>query len=174
MSERPFTLIFYYVPEDKDELDVPNAFGIKKSLGDIRLGDIQSQFPLEGQYHFRFKFKHGNEYVWLDLMNPNCKLPTFDGKVTMKVTRKTWGNEGNSKSYSSDGEKIPAPEIPMAPPTKTSQPAKKGILLEGLDSPKLIPDNAPTFEINSLPGATPPSQPTVNIINNNNVKNVFF
>ena len=93
MAEKNFTLMLYYVPEDKDDIDVPNAFGIKKAIDDIRLTDVQSQFPLEGQYHFRFKYKYGSEYVWLDLVNPNCKIPTVDGQVIMKVTRKSWGTE---------------------------------------------------------------------------------
>ncbi len=29
-----FTPILYYVPEDKDDVEVPNAFGIKKFLQD--------------------------------------------------------------------------------------------------------------------------------------------
>ncbi len=93
-----FTLILYYVPEDKDDVDVPNAFGIKKSLQDLRLSDIQSHFPLEGRYYFRFKYKHGSEYVWLDLVNPNCKIPTVDGRVVMKATRRSWAADSSPSS----------------------------------------------------------------------------
>jgi hypothetical protein len=30
MSGKGFTLVFYYVPEDKDELNMPNAFAVQK------------------------------------------------------------------------------------------------------------------------------------------------
>jgi hypothetical protein len=51
------TLVFYYIPEDKDELAIPNAFGIPKAVDEICLSDIEKHFPLEGQYIFRFKYK---------------------------------------------------------------------------------------------------------------------
>ncbi len=145
MAERNFTLVFYYVPEDKDDVDVPNAFGIKKAIQDLRLTDIQAQFPLEGQYHFRFKYKHGTEYVWLDLVNPNCKIPMIDGRIVMKVTRKSWTNSDSSRSFS-----VPVDQ-PMTVPVKSQPPpAKKGPLLEGLDSPKIAPAEAP-FRMDSVP-----------------------
>ena len=146
MSERNFTLVFYYVPEDKDDVDVPNAFGVKKAIQDLRLTDIQAQFPLEGQYHFRFKYKHGTEYVWLDLVNPNCKIPIVDGRIVMKVTRKTWSND-SAKQFSVP-ESTPVEKV-IIPQVKTQVP-KKGMLLEGLDSPKIIPAEQP-FRVDSLP-----------------------
>lgn len=53
------TLVFYYIPEDKDELSIPNAYGIPKAVDDIYLSDIEKHFPLEGSYIFRFKYKVG-------------------------------------------------------------------------------------------------------------------
>ena len=60
MSDQNFTLVFYYVPEDFDELGTPNAYAIPKAIGEITLGDIEQAFPLgEGsQFHFRFKYKY--------------------------------------------------------------------------------------------------------------------
>ena len=83
-----FTLVFYYVPEDKDELNMPNAFAVQKDLNDITLADIEQLFPLDGDFFFRFKYKYNNQSVWLDLNNRNCKVPKCDGKIIMKVTRK--------------------------------------------------------------------------------------
>jgi hypothetical protein len=39
MSEQRtgFTLVFYYIPEDKDELTTPNAFAVPKNQDDITL-----------------------------------------------------------------------------------------------------------------------------------------
>ena len=133
MSGKNFTLIFYYVPEDKDDLGMPNAFGIKKSIDELRITDIKEQFPLEGQYHFRFKYKHGSDLVWLDLVNSNCKLPTFNGQIFMKVTRKSWST--NSKESSS---------VPQYSYTNgNDHTVKKSGLLDGLDSPATIPTPSP-------------------------------
>ena len=130
MSSKNFTLLFYYVPEDKDDVDAPNAFGIKKSIEELRLNDVKEQFPLEGQYYFRFKYKHGSEYVWLDLVNTNCKLPTVDGRIIMKATRKTWSTTGSTQQHSQANG--------------YSNPSSKAKLLEGLDSPATVPAPGPS------------------------------
>ena len=83
-----FTLVFYYVPEDKDELTMPNAFALPKDLNDITLTDIEQHFPLDGKFFFRFKYKYNDASVWLDLNNKQCKVPKCDNKIIMKVTRK--------------------------------------------------------------------------------------
>ena len=36
-QEKAFTLVFYYLPEDKDNLEMPNAYAIPKNLNDITL-----------------------------------------------------------------------------------------------------------------------------------------
>ena len=68
---------------------MPNAFAIPKLADDITLTDIEKLFPLEGEFHFRFKYKYNQQSVWLDLNNKQCKVPKCDTKVIMKVTRKT-------------------------------------------------------------------------------------
>ena len=86
-----FTLVYYYVPEDMDDLAMPNAFAIPKNVADIALADIESLFPLEGggeAYYFRFKYKYSGNSVWLDLSNKSCKVPKVDNRIIMKVTRK--------------------------------------------------------------------------------------
>ena len=86
-----FTLVYYIVPEDLDDLVMPNAFAIPKNVVDITLNDIESLFPLEGggeAYHFRFKYKYNGQSVWLDLNNKGCKVPKVDNRIIMKVTRK--------------------------------------------------------------------------------------
>ena len=88
-QQKPFTLVFYYVPEDKDHLDMPNAYAVPKHVQDITLGDIEKLFPLEGAFHFRFKYKYNGQSVWLDLNNKTCKVPKVDNKIIMKVSRKT-------------------------------------------------------------------------------------
>jgi len=46
MSEKPFTLVYYYIPEDLDDLQTPNAFAVNKHFDDITLADIEENFPL--------------------------------------------------------------------------------------------------------------------------------
>ena len=46
MSEKPFTLVFYYIPEDLDDPSFPNAFAIQKNVDDITMLDIEASFPL--------------------------------------------------------------------------------------------------------------------------------
>ena len=81
-------MIFYWVPEDKDELATPNAFVIRKSLNDVTLKMIEKEFPMEGDFLFRFKYSHSGSTVWLDLANKNCPVPKYDNRIIMKVTRK--------------------------------------------------------------------------------------
>ena len=95
-SQKDFTLVYYYVPEDQDDLAMPNAFAIPKALEAITLQDIESLFPLHDAenrstgdaYHFRFKYKYNGQSVWLDLANKQCKVPKVDNRIIMKVTRK--------------------------------------------------------------------------------------
>ena len=95
-AQKDFTLVYYYVPEDLDDLAMPNAFAVPKALDAITLQDIESLFPLPDAngkqagdaYHFRFKYKYGGQSVWLDLANKQCKVPKVDNRIIMKVTRK--------------------------------------------------------------------------------------
>jgi hypothetical protein len=76
---------------------MPNAYAVPKNQDDITLIDIEKLFPLDGDFHFRFKYKYNGQSVWLDLNNKKCKVPKCDGKIIMKVTRK---NPKNGKLYS--------------------------------------------------------------------------
>ena len=88
-----FTIVYYYVPEDCDDMEIPNAFGINKPADEIKYADIEDNFPLEGLYHFRFKYKHNKQIVWLDLKSKDVALPKFENNIFCKVTRKTWGSD---------------------------------------------------------------------------------
>ena len=84
----PHTMIFYYVPEDKDELTTPNAFIIRCPLADITLEMIERDFPMDGAFFFRFKYNHSGQTVWLDLSNKKCPVPKYNNQIIVKVTRK--------------------------------------------------------------------------------------
>ena len=59
------------------------------AIDDIRLPDIRSMFPLEGEYIFRFKYKANNTVVWMDI-NEESKIPFYNSKIIMKATRISW------------------------------------------------------------------------------------
>ena len=83
-----FTLVFYYMPEDNDELSTPNAFLVKNQADKITLKQIVEMFPMEGDLHFRFKYSHDGVAVWLDVQNMKVPVPRYKDKIIMKVTRK--------------------------------------------------------------------------------------
>ena len=82
-------MIYYWVPEDKDELSMPNAFILRRPIGEVTLDHIEKEFPLKGDLMFRFKYNHNGTTVWLDLSNKMCPVPKFENRIIMKVTRKT-------------------------------------------------------------------------------------
>lgn len=88
MSEKPFTLVYYYIPEDLDDPQMPNAFAIQKNLDDVTLMDIEGSFPLQGEFIYRFKYKYNGATVWMDLSNKKCRVPKVDNRIYLKVTRK--------------------------------------------------------------------------------------
>jgi hypothetical protein len=90
------SLIYYYIPEDHEDQEKLNAFIIYKEMDSLRLNDIVDNFPIPGQYYFRFKFKFDNKNVWIDFNNTEAKLPRFENKIIIKVSRISWGKEGNA------------------------------------------------------------------------------
>lgn len=118
-------LIFYHIPDDGDESDIPNAFPIMKQSGGIQLNDIRGKFPLPGTYHFRFKMKWGEgSAVWMDVTNEASQVPQFDGKIIAKVTRISWESDGKASSAKApatqgggaSAKQAAAPAPPPAPP----------------------------------------------------------
>mmetsp|Transcript_9341 Transcript_9341/g.17932 ORF Transcript_9341/g.17932 Transcript_9341/m.17932 type:complete len:160 (-) Transcript_9341:3829-4308(-) len=117
---RDFTLIYYSIPEDFDDLEQPNAFGISKSVADITLRDIKLSFPLEGTYHFRFKYLHNKIPVWMDLNNDEAHIPLFSGKVIAKVTRISWDSSSSPPPRPSPVKQ--SPHVKQSP--QVSQPSQ--------------------------------------------------
>lgn len=79
-----FTLVFYYIPDDHDDQATPNAYVLQKNIADITQADIEAEFPLaKGKdasrlYHFRFKFSHQGDPIWIDLTDKKVKVPKFE------------------------------------------------------------------------------------------------
>jgi len=119
MSKK-FCLIYYYVPEDKDDPEFPNAFGVNLSQEEVRLSDIKSMFPLEGEYIFRFKYKLNNATVWMDITD-DSKLPLFNGKIYMKATRICWEKKHTSHKVKEDRHAANIEHTKSEPSKHTSQ-----------------------------------------------------
>lgn len=67
---------------------------INLPIEEIRVGHIKKNFPLSGDYYFRFKFQSNNTIIWMDLNNDDCKMPLYNGQIFMKVERFSWENPG--------------------------------------------------------------------------------
>ena len=91
-QQQVHTMIFYYVPEDKDELATPNAFMIRRPMAEITLELIEKEFPMDGAFFYRFKYNHTGQTVWLDLSNRKCPVPKYNNQIIIKVTRKVAKN----------------------------------------------------------------------------------
>ena len=92
------SFIYYFIPEDKDSIEKMNIFMIPKDYKNLRLNDIKENFPLPGNYYFRFKFEFNGKEVWIDFNNPNGNLPKFEGKIIMKVQRIAWEEQNNNNN----------------------------------------------------------------------------
>ena len=83
--------VFYIVPVDGDELSNPNQFALTPSHSDghLRLRDVVAGFPLGGRYHFRFKnrWRGDDGFIWIDLVDPEGRVPRFDKSFVAKVSR---------------------------------------------------------------------------------------
>lgn len=90
MSKREMTLVYYHVPEDKDDPECPNVYGVPAAKNSIDLSVISESFPLKGSYLFRFKQDHQGHVVWLDLPDVHSKIPLYKDRVVMKATRVSW------------------------------------------------------------------------------------
>ena len=69
-----------------------NCFIIGKPAEMVTLGQIRTDFPLPGSYHFRFMYTYQSSAckVWLDLPSDESIVPLFEGEIKVKATRNTW------------------------------------------------------------------------------------
>jgi hypothetical protein len=99
------TIVQYFLPEDNEDSEKCNAFVIYKEVENIKLLDIKENFPLPGEYYYRFKFKFQNKNVWIDFNNEDATLPKFEGKIIMKVSRISWEEE-NPKNKNNEKQQV--------------------------------------------------------------------
>ena len=63
------TQVYYFLAEDAESEKQQNCFIVHKPAQAITLGLIREEFPMPGQYHFRFQYAYQSSSckVWLDL-----------------------------------------------------------------------------------------------------------
>ena len=120
-----FTMIYYWVPEDNDDPEEPNAFGISKAMDQISIKDIREAFPLVGKYHFRFKNLMNKAIVWMDLNSDDCIALSFQNRIIVKATRISWENISVKQPTTTQNR------VPVSVPQPTS--------FNLFDSPTLLP-----------------------------------
>lgn len=107
-----FTMVYYHIPEDFDDAEQPNAFGIGKAVDEIKLSDIKRLFPIVGQYHFRFKHVSQKTTLWMDLNDDEAKAISFQGKIVIKATRISWESSAQPSqpvTHRPQPQPVPAP-----------------------------------------------------------------
>ena len=102
------TIIRYFVPEDRDLEEKPNAFIIYKDTDKVRLRDIKENFPLPGQYIYRFKTDYQKSKVWIHLEDEEGAIPLNEGKIIIKINRLSWednnSNSNNNKNNNNNNQ----------------------------------------------------------------------
>ncbi len=112
------SVVYYHIPTDQDDPEIPNAFPVPKQLEDISMSDIIGHFPLPGDYHFRIRTNSG----WLDLKPDHpAPLPVGGKRIVLKVLRLSWTSIKANVSSSKEPKLLPS--VPIATkPTTTAPP----------------------------------------------------
>ena len=86
-----------------------NCFIIRKAPERVTLRDVRDNFPVPGDYHFRFQYSYklGGVTVWLDLPSEDSLVPSVEHEIRVKVTRHSW-NEGRTNFHR---QQMPAKQI---------------------------------------------------------------
>lgn len=147
--------IRYVVPEDGDDILHPNVFNCKEN-GELVLSMIKKAFPIPGQFFFRFLKKVGDYTVWLDILDDNVAIPSYQGGIFIKATRLPTNNtvSGNPTiarvlpaplQRADSGSKVAPPPLP-AKPTRPVKPVAQETaeqLLSFHDEPAVAAAPAP-------------------------------
>jgi len=118
------SLVCYHLPSDRDDPEHPNVYQINKPVEDVTLQDIKNNFPLPGNYHFRFKAGESHSPYWIDVTDMNKVVPSFGPRRTIvaKVLRLSWQTE-----------KQPTVVTAVAPPPRSSPPPPAKVSIGELD-----------------------------------------
>ena len=140
------TFVCYHLPSDRDDPEHPNAFQINKPVEDVTLQDVKDNFPLPGNYHFRFRVRMGdsNNSYWMDITDGSRIVPAFGPRrIIAKVLRLSWQGPSHDHKPPVHAPLTQAKQLPTQSPP--SRPAAETIDLFGGSSP---PANNPVTHAN--------------------------
>eukprot|EP00914_Ancora_sagittata_P032909 GHVO01066420.1.p1 GENE.GHVO01066420.1~~GHVO01066420.1.p1 ORF type:complete len:146 (+),score=17.74 GHVO01066420.1:89-526(+) len=113
MRSTPPCFVYYYIPGDHDESDHPNAYSIGKIPSQVCLRDIKESFPLPGEYHFRFKTKFENSFIWIDVHDNKTTVPQYrQNMIFMKALRLSWNSKSQAMRSNPTGVGVPRCQPP--------------------------------------------------------------
>lgn len=117
-------LISYFLPEDGDSAEHPNVFHCEDAASSLSLGQLKQVFPLPGKYHFRALKSVGKMKVWMDLVDDQKTIESFDGEILLKVSRISLGKPpaAPARNTQSAQEHSPAQESYEEQTEKTEAP----------------------------------------------------
>ena len=111
----------YIIPEDGDSAEHPNAFRLRVQSDVLTLHSLRQQFPVPGQYQFRFLTNFGGMNVWRDLTDDSDCIPTQNGSIYIKANRiaslegiQQMKNDARNHSAEAASTR-PRPEMPAKP-----------------------------------------------------------
>ena len=89
------TQVYYFVPEDAESGKQMNCFIVRRPANSITLRQLREDFPLPGEYQFRFEYHYQSSSckVWLDLPSEESLVPLTEGEIRVKATRLSWSND---------------------------------------------------------------------------------
>lgn len=93
--------MYYFVPEDAESGKQFNVYLVRRPANTITLSQVREDFPLPGDYHFRFEYQYQstNFKIWLDLPSEESLVPLSDNEIRIKATRLSWASRNASESH---------------------------------------------------------------------------
>lgn len=123
--------VYYFIPEDGDQANHPNAFDVSGNTPTV--ATIKQCFPLQpnvGEYfvfRFKYKIKHVVKFVWLDILQNSTQAPRVTpSSIFMKVSRMTEESPNKpvvKQSVTRVSQKQPRQRQPKSVSRATSAPA---------------------------------------------------
>lgn len=169
------TWVFYIVQGCAGESSThPNVFRVRKPVGEMKLADVINAFPLTqetgSRFHFRFKVPaggsisttptrggsgvNGEDYCYMDLVNPDDNVPTCDGHVQIKALQLDTLRCVSQRTNRFLKRRQPPSNGHAAPPSVPDRTKKhvRAASLTGL--PRRSPTNVPRGSDSSRTGQT--------------------
>jgi len=136
----------FYVIQNEDDYQHPNAFFVPSSGRAATMGDFLSHFPLVSEaFHFRFQADdESGSYLWLDApTDPDVEIPEYSGRILCKALRL-----GGKKALGNAPKRAAAPATNKKPaPVKTQAPKVVTQPAPAVSTPTLSPVRTPSAPV---------------------------